>query len=457
LLKEVTPVINGKHTFKWESRYPIAHYLVAFVCSTFDTFTTYWKYSATDSLAIQNFVYPGQVESWRNGLKMLPDILDAYQEWFGPYPFLKEKYGHAQWRGGGMENQTISFVNSFDTGLIAHEAAHQWWGDAITCATWNEIWLNEGFATYYTSRYVGRSRGEQAYRVDMAQKERFITVVPAGEKPAGSVFVYDSSLADVGRVFSGRSTYDKGAWVLHMLNYVLGDSTFDATMKSWMMGPKRYGTATTPEFVKFVEAQTGRSLQQFFTQWVFAEGYPQYQFSPQTSPYFGGQWRSVIYLDQTPSKTPVFYAMPVQVRVEGDGWDSLIVLNNTQSGQFWDMIFDKEPKRWIFDPFNNILDGRVDQYLTVASSSSEGIFLLQPNPVKRGEPLRMTLSQGYSLRGFEVIDTRGVSMLRDNTMRSDSAISLPVEMLAAGAYSIRVSVMDDHGEAIERVEKFIVE
>jgi hypothetical protein len=166
---------------------------------------------------------------------------------------------------------------------------------------------------------------------------------------------------------------------------------------------------------------------------------------------------AVIYLDQTPTRTPIFFSMPVQVRVEGDGWDSLLVLNNTQNAQSWDMMFEKEPKRWIFDPFNNILDGRVDQYLTVGSSSSEGIFLLQPNPVKRGEQLRITMSAGFALKSFEVFDTRGVSLLRDESMRSDTAVMLPVEALPSGAYSIRVSVLDDHGHATDRVEKFIIE
>jgi aminopeptidase N len=450
LLQDVTPLGNGMHTYKWKSTYPIAHYLIAFACTRYDTFTTYWKYTATDSLPLQNFIYKGDVDTWKEKLEVVPDILSTFQNWFGPYPFLREKYGHAQWRGGGMENQTISFVINYDTTLLAHEAAHQWWGNAITCATWNEIWLNEGFATYYASRYLGHAQGEQKHLIDMARRERFIT-----SKPDGSVYVFDSSLADVARTFDSRTTYDKGAWVLHMLRYVLGDSTYDSAIKSWMMGPKRYGVATTPEFVQHLESVTGRSLQKFFAQWVFAEGFPQYQFSPQAAPLFG-QWRAVVYLDQVPSATPVFYEMPVQVIVEGDGWDSLLVLNNTQYGQSWDMMFEKEPKRWIFDPFNNLLDGRVDQYLRV-EASTEGVVRLQPNPVKRGEALRLTMTDGYYLKGFEVLDTRGVSLFRDTTMYRDNAVSLPIGSLAAGAYTISISLMNEKGEVLQRLEKFIVE
>ena len=451
LLTDVTPAGDGKHTFKWKSRYPIAHYLIAFACSEYDTFTTHWKYSETDSLPIQNFVYPGQAEQWRTGLSNVPDMLTTFTDWFGEYPFIKEKYGHTQWRGGGMEYQTNSFVNWYDTELIAHELIHQWWGDAITCATWSDIWINEGVTTYYTSRYMGKVNGGDFHRVDMARKERFIT-----EVPNGSVYVPNDSLADKSRVFSARTTYDKGAWVMHMLRYVLGDSTFDATMKAMMNSPFRYQSINSMQFVTFVETQTGRDLKKFFGQWLMAEGYPQYQFSPQSSPLFG-RWRTMIYLDQVPSGTPVFYEMPVQVRVEGDGWDTLLLLNNTQFQQSWDMMFEREPKRFVFDPFNDLLDGRVDQYLTVTDQSGDGVVRLQPNPVQRGGSLKLSMMFGYSMTGYEVYDPRGAVVLRDTGVTNVDATEIPVQSLPSGAYSIRVHLTSDHGEATERLEKFIVE
>lgn len=451
LLTEVTPLGNGKHTFKWKTRYPIAHYLIAFACTKFDTFTTYWKYSETDSLPIQNFSYPASTEAWKQGMPVINDILSTFSEWYGEYPFIKEKYGHTQWRGGGMENQTNSFVNNLDTFLLAHEAAHQWWGNAITCATWSDIWLNEGFATYATSRFAGKLFGEERHRIDMARKERYIT-----EVSGGSVYVPEISLDTVARVFNGRTTYEKGAWVLHMLRYVLGDATFDSALKRIMTGPRRYTSITTADLVSDLEQLSGRDLKRFFGQWVFAEGYPQYTFSPQTAPLFG-QWRSIIYLDQTPSATPVFFEMPVQVKVEGDGWDSLIVLNNTQNGQTWDFMFPLEPKRWIFDPFNNILDGRVEQYLRVGSSEAAAIVRLQPNPVKKGESLRLTLSDGYYLKSFDIYDSRGATVMRDSTMYSERSVSLAMRSLGQGAYTIRLTLLNNDGSTTELLEKFIIE
>jgi aminopeptidase N len=451
LLTEVTPAANGTHTFKWKTRYPIAHYLIAFACSKYDTFTTYWKYNETDSLPIQNFTYPKDTEAWKKGMPVINNILDAFAEWYGPYPFVKEKYGHTQWRGGGMEHQTNTFMNWVDTGLMAHEAAHQWWGDAITCATWSDIWLNEGFATYSASRFNERLYGKERFLIEMAGKERFITSLAGG-----SVYVPEKSLDTVSRVFDGRTTYDKGAWVLHMLRYVLGDSTYDAVLKRIMTGPRRYTSINTGDLVNDLELLTGRDLKHFFGQWVFAEGYPQYTFSPQSAPLFG-QWRSIIYIDQTPSATPIFFEMPIQVKVEGDGWDSILVLNNTQSGQTWDMMFEREPKRWIFDPFNNILDGRVEQYLKVETAQSEGVVRLQPNPVKTGESLRVSMTEGYALKGFEIYDARGAQVMQDSTMYRDSSVALAIVTLPHVAYSIRLTVINNEGNTVELLEKFIVE
>jgi aminopeptidase N len=449
LLVEVVPSGDTGRTYKWKHRYPIAHYLVAFSCTQYDTLTTYWKYSDKDSLMIQNFVYPGQVEHWRSALNIMPSILTTFTDWFGPYPFLKEKYGHAQWRGGGMENQTISFVNNTDTSILAHEAAHQWWGDAITCMIWNDLWVNEGFATYFTSRYFGVLKGDRWHNEDMARLERSIT-----SEPGGSVFIPEDSLADTRRVFSGRLTYEKGAWVLHMLRHHIGDSLFRIGIKSFMTGPLRYSNAGTPHIIAHFNQVTGRDLQQFFDQWVFQEGFPIYQMNVQIAPLFN-EWRTMITLDQTPSTGSTFFRMPVHVRIEGDGWDSLMVLDHTQHNQNWDFMFAREPKRVVFDPFNYILDGRVEQYLNVEESAKEVSVLLQPNPAR--DLLRVTLGEDLHIISYEIIDVRGHVITRDSAMKRDANAVIPVRGLPAGAYSLRLRVGNDLGTTFERVERFLVE
>lgn len=452
ILMEVTKSGDTGHTYKWKHRYPIAHYLIAFSCTKYDTFTTYWKYNDTDSLPIQNFVYPGQIEKWRSALNVMPSILSTFSDWFGPYPFLNEKYGHAQWRGGGMENQTISFVNNTDTALLVHEAAHQWWGDAMTCLVWNELWLNEGFATYFTSRYFGKQLGDDVHFRDMAAKEKFIT-----SQPGGSVFVPDSLLPNTSRVFDARLSYDKGAWVLHMLKYLIGDQNFSLGIKTLHITPEMYGNLSTPALEMHFSKLTTRNLKPFFRQWVFNEGYPVYQFGVQSVQMFG-QWRVMLRLDQTPSvEGTEFFAMPIQVRMEGDGWDSMIVLENTFNGQTWDFFLDREPKRFVLDPFNTILDGRVEQYLSVEDKAKSSNVTLQPNPVKRGDQLRITLEQGLVLRGFEIVDTRGAVLITDSTIHSEPSVLVPMSSLGSGAYTVRLHLIDNQGNRFDANEKFIVE
>ncbi|HEX7358120.1 MAG TPA: M1 family metallopeptidase, partial [Ignavibacteriaceae bacterium] len=140
---------DGTHTYKWKSSYPIAQYLLSMAITNYAEYTNYYRYSPTDSMPINHFLYPESLNSNITQLDKTPGMIEIYSEHFGQYPFLNEKYGHAQFGwGGGMEHQTITSMGGFSDGLISHELAHMWYGDAITCKDWHHIWLNEGFATY---------------------------------------------------------------------------------------------------------------------------------------------------------------------------------------------------------------------------------------------------------------------------------------------------------------------
>lgn len=450
LLQSVDKRTDTSHTWKWKHRYPIAHYLLAFACTDYARYSDYWKYSPTDSLEIQYFVFPSSLEKWKEAYEVVPDILQAFTEWFGPYPFLNEKYGHAQWRGGGMENQTMTFIQGHDTAIIAHEAAHQWWGNAITCKTWNDIWINEGFATFSDRLYLGRIHGQPLMERIYAQSEQRITA-----EPGGSVYVPDSMLADAGRVFSGRLSYEKGSWVLRMLRYKLGDTLFFGALRSLITGPRRYTSITTLDLVQHLDQYTKQDVSAFLRPWLLMEGFPQYQVYPQSAFVFGS-WKSTLLIEQTGSKDPVFYAMPVEIRIEGDDWDTTMKLNHSYSGQSWQFNFAKEPKRWIFDPNNQILDGRVEQVLSVKQEplAHNTIAALQPNPVSRQGELRIVVDPQHTLIGYEIYNLSGVLAVRDTSAGSDR---ISIGDLAAGAYTIRLYLNSPEGTLVERSLKFIVE
>ena len=191
-------------------------------------------------------------------------MIGVYATQFGPYPFVDEKYGHAEFVfGGGMEHQTCSSMGSFSEFVVAHELGHQWWGDMITCRDFHHIWLNEGFATYTEAIWAESQGGLAAYKADLAQNKFF---------GPGSVWVPDDT--DEARIFSSDLSYDKGSWVLHMLRSHFGDDLFRRAVKTYL---ERHSlsTVTTDDLRQVFEEVSGQPLDRFFDQWLYHGGAPE--------------------------------------------------------------------------------------------------------------------------------------------------------------------------------------
>jgi len=209
--------------FHWKHRYPIAPYLVAIAVSNYVPFTDHAHFHGrTDSLPVLNYVFPQTFSSARVDARQTLPMLRLFDSLFGIYPFMKEKYGHAQFTwGGGMEHQTMSFMVNFSFDLIAHELAHMWFGDAVTCGSWEDLWLNEGWATYANALCYEFLKNRSAFRARLEDMQKYVM-----SQPGGSVFPTDTQ--NISRLFDGRLTYNKGALVYHMLRWQLGDSIFFA-------------------------------------------------------------------------------------------------------------------------------------------------------------------------------------------------------------------------------------
>ena len=154
-------------TFKWTNKYPIAQYLISLAISNYTIYKNYFKYTEKDSMPVINYIFPENLESYKENLDKVPNMLRIMSDYFGLYPFIKEKYGNAEmgWLGGGgMEHQTVSSMSNFSETVIVHELVHQWFGDKITCRDWQDIWLNEGFATYGEMLYAEAINGDSAYK-----------------------------------------------------------------------------------------------------------------------------------------------------------------------------------------------------------------------------------------------------------------------------------------------------
>ncbi|HFE64346.1 MAG TPA: hypothetical protein ENK14_08030, partial [Caldithrix sp.] len=167
LLQSVTPGANNTKTFVWKEKYPITTYLVSLAISNYVTFRDSFEYQPGKFMPIDYFVYPGDFNTARSAFAKMPQMLRVYSDAYGLYPFVEEKYGHAEfvW-GGAMEHQTCTSIgrvaNSWET-VYAHELSHQWFGDLVTCHDWHNIWMNEGFATFSEALWLEKAYGKTAY------------------------------------------------------------------------------------------------------------------------------------------------------------------------------------------------------------------------------------------------------------------------------------------------------
>ena len=266
---------NNSKTFVWKERYPITTYLVSLAVDAYSAFSDSFEYSPGNFMPIEYYVYPSQLTTAQAAFSKIPDMLDSFSRLFGMYPFVQEKYGHAvfPW-GGAMEHQTCTSIGGVSTSwesTYAHELAHQWYGDLVTCRDWHHIWLNEGFATYCEALWIEDYYGDAAFH-------SYVNSSLSNSNFTGSFVppVYRHDITDPWSIFSW-TVYIKGMWVLHMLRHVVGDPIFFQIMHDYPNDPAfAFKTATTEQFRDFCETSSGMELDWFFQQWIYESYYPVY-------------------------------------------------------------------------------------------------------------------------------------------------------------------------------------
>lgn len=391
-------VINGNRTMHWKHRFPIATYLVAIATTNFASYSDSLLQSDGRKIEILNYVYPENLDTAKKQTPVTAEIMQLYNQLIGEYPFAREKYGHAQFGwGGGMEHQTMSFMAGFNFELIAHELAHQWFGDYITLASWHDIWLNEGFATYLTGlAYENLMDGFWWPRWKQVNTERILS------SPSGSVYVVDTT--SVSRIFDGRLSYSKGAYLLHMLRWILGDTNFFKGLRSYFNDPAiANGFAQNQQFIQHMESAGDTTLSEFFNDWYYGEGFPIYSANYiQKNPEI-----LHIRLSQITSDSNVdFFEMPVPVRVyNSDKTDSIdFRLINTENNQ-----------EFTVNPGFEISTLKIDPDLWLISQTAEIVqtpfiktsneFQVFPNPFKN--QLKVILPTGEENERTSIYSTEG--------------------------------------------------
>ncbi len=366
-------VLNGKRTMHWRHRFPIATYLIAIAVTNYENYSDFLELEDGRKIEILNYVYPESKTVAQSQTPITAEVIELFNRLVGEYPFASEKYGHAQFGwGGGMEHQTMSFMGNFSFGLIAHELAHQWFGNCITLQSWQDIWLNEGFATYLTGlAYENVAEPEHWPIWKNANKNKVLS------QPDGSVFVYDTT--SVSRIFDSRLSYAKGAFLLHMQRWILGDNIFFKALQNYFTDEKISNNfAYSEDWIRHIETAGDTTLTEFFNDWLYGEGYPIYLIN-----YWQQKPDSlVVQLSQTTSHQSVeFFELPVPIRVYGNNkTDSAdFRLNNFSNNQEFVLNPGFLVDEIVIDPEDWILcqTGQITGFSSPIASNNLVIF---PNP-----------------------------------------------------------------------------
>ncbi len=426
---EAPIVIGGNKTTHFHHGYPIPAYLIAIAVTNYSVYNQ-TAGTAPNTFPIINYIYPETLASVETQLAQTPLIMDLFESLFEIYPFHNEKYGHAQFGwGGGMEHTTVSFMQNFSRGLIAHEMAHQWFGDKITCGTWKDIWLNEGFATYVAALVIENFDGASAFITEKGSMINNIT-----SSPNGAVYLTDTQALDVNRIFSGRLTYNKGAMVLNMLRFKMGDALFFQGVKNYLADTNlAYKYAITSNLQSHLEAVYGSSLTEFFSDWIYNQGYPIYNITAQN--LTGGQVKFVV--NQTQSNASVsYFEMPVPVRVFGAGGEEMdLVLNNTANGQIFIENVPFAITSLTFDPENNIISKNSVVTLGGNDFDFDSSVLLYPNPVSN------LVSIDFSNNEF-VTNATFFNSIGQKIKETTTQKTWDVSSFESGIYFIRVATLE---------------
>lgn len=347
---------NCSATYHWETKYPIATYLISVAAAPYSQFSEEYTSLHGKKMNIYYYVFPEDSIKARTDFINTTKILSFFEQIFGEYPFIDEKFGFTEVDGEmTMENQTIpSIQQNMFTGdrqyelTLAHETAHQWIGNMITPVDWKHTWLNEGFATYLEALYLEHRKGSEAY-------QKYINSMMSMSEGTYSGSVIGQSDTAFWDSFSPRQYY-KGAIVLHMLRRMLGDSVFFRCLKNYSSNPQfRFINVRTEDFITECENASGQNLGWFFDQWVYTStdfiDRPMLEYDWTDFPE-NNSYQIELTIEQK-SKNPV-YRLPLDVSVKTlDSLQSFTILDSLTT-QTFRLTVNSKPQTVTIDGDNKI-------------------------------------------------------------------------------------------------------
>jgi aminopeptidase N len=424
--------VGSKKRYEWKSHHMIDYYLISATVAKYVDYTIYaHPAGTTDSVRIQNYVYDnaGCLPYFKNIIDTTADFIEVYSNLFGLYPFIDEKYGHCMGPiGGGMEHQTMTTLSSFSFDLICHELGHQWFGDHVTCATWSDIWVNEGFATY--CEYLAyENLGTHADLVSWLSQNHS-SVMSAVD---GSVYVPPALTNDENRIFDSRLSYDKGGAIIHMIRFEMqNDTNFFNTLKDYQTD---FGdsVATGLDFKAEAASHSGLNFTDFFNEWYFGEGYPTYHIV----------WNQVgdtvtFTSTQTVSDaavTPLF-KMLMEYRLHYATGDTLIRVYQNANTNIFKIHTNRTITGFFVDPNDWVVDGTPTITVGIEETGNPVFFSMSPSPCT--ENINVFLAnEKRTMRNFSICDITGREIY--SVMNDQQMVSINTTSLARGIYLLKVT------------------
>ncbi len=439
-------LIGNTYLYHWISRDPVATYLTVLTGKVgFNLDIVKWTNPNTSEVIPIRFYYnAGENPSYMENI--IGNMTTFYSQQYGDHPFEKNGFTslNDEFSWGGMENQTLTSLcqNCWSESLIAHEFAHQWFGDMITCQTWADIFLNEGFATWSDAHWTEHQNGYAAYKSTMLQNASYY--LNYNPHWAISVPSWAVTTPDVNVLFNYAITYMKGSCVLHMLRYTLGDDAFFPALKAYATDTVdfKYKSATVEDFKNKMESETGQQLDWFFDEWVYKPDHPIYQneYGIYTKPI--GSWTVQFIAKQVVQPALPYFQMPIELKINfNNGTDTLIRVFNSFNNQFFTFDFNKKPVQLIFDPNNDILLKQATTIVglgDISAISKEFGLKVSPNPVDANSIISYKIDKPSYVEAdlYDNVGKKTRRLFEKYCVAGEYSLALDFAGLAPGTYFV---------------------
>jgi aminopeptidase N len=345
---------GGKKLSHWKESTPVPVKVMTIGVGRFATQIS----RIVNAIPVSTWVYPQNRADGFKDFAVAPEILEFFDRFIGPYSYDKLAHVQSKTRWGGLENAGNIFyfenvVNGKNEheGLIAHETAHQWFGNSVTENDWHHVWLSEGFATYLKNVYFEHKYGETRRQVDM-QKDRDDI---ARNKLTQTSPIVDTTIMNISHVLS-INTYQKASWVLHMLRKQLGDEIFWKGVRSYYLKFQNQN-ALTSDFQREMEQTSGLKLDSFFKSWLYQAG----------NPVITGRWdydskSKLLYMTITQTQKKTYEGkLEVKLDVEGGGSPVILWVDLSKMTQKIPVKLAQKPLKVTLDPNINLLfEGKLE-------------------------------------------------------------------------------------------------